>query len=204
MGSEMCIRDSTNANETPALQLFNGTSIDQKITPPTSPWFSQQRPRPGPLSFSDDGIGGAPSIVLNQTLPTLLLLPVSNSTTNKVLSPSTSALPTLMMKKPLLHEDELLHDDDDPLLKSVPAFPTTNTSFPAAFKTTSNNSQKIGGAFNKEQIEEEEEEVGATADDAGPLNSVDVAVSQTLPANYEMNPKGADLKISEDAADELS
>ena len=67
----------TNANETPALQLFNGTSIDQRITPP-APRFLQQRPSPttntGPLSFSDDGIGGAPSIVLNQTLPTELFL----------------------------------------------------------------------------------------------------------------------------------
>ena len=173
----------TDANETPATvaaaQLFtNGTSIDEKITP-QAPWFISQRPEwVPPLSFSDDGIGaGAPSIVLNQTLPpTTTLLPVPNSTTDKVLSPSPSALPTLMIKKP----------EDDPLLKSVPAIPTTTT-----FKTISSNSQKIEGAFIKEQIEEgAEEELATTV----PLNSVvvpAVARSQTLPAaNYEMNPRG--------------
>ena len=173
----------TDANETPATvaaaQLFtNGTSIDEKITP-QAPWFISQRPEwVPPLSFSDDGIdAGAPSIVLNQTLPpTTTLLPVPNSTTDKVLSPSPSALPTLMIKKP----------EDDPLLKSVPAIPTTTT-----FKTISRNSQKIEGAFIKEQIEEgAEEELATTA----PLNSVvvpAVARSQTLPAaNYEMNPRG--------------
>ena len=172
----------TDANETPATvaaaQLFtNGTSIDEKITP-QAPWFISQRPEwVPPLSFSDDGIGaGAPSIVLNQTLPpTTTLLPVPNSTTDKVLSPSPSALPTLMIKKP----------EDDPLLKSVPAIPTTT------FKTISRNSQKIEGAFIKEQIEEgAEEELATTV----PLNSVvvpAVARSQTLPAaNYEMNPRG--------------
>ena len=174
----------TDANETPATvaaaQLFtNGTSIDEKITP-QAPWFISQRPEwVPPLSFSDDGIGaGAPSIVLNQTLPpTTTLLPVPNSTTDKVLSPSPSALPTLMIKKP----------EDDPLLKSVPAIPTTTTTF----KTISSNSQKIEGAFIKEQIEEgAEEELATTV----PLNSVvvpAVARSQTLPAaNYEMNPRG--------------
>ena len=177
----------TDANETPATvaaaQLFtNGTSIDEKITP-QAPWFISQRPEwVPPLSFSDDGIdAGAPSIVLNQTLPpTTTLLPVPNSTTDKVLSPSPSALPTLMIKKP----------EDDPLLKSVPAIPTTTTT-PTTFKTISRNSQKIEGAFIKEQIEEgAEEELATTA----PLNSVvvpAVARSQTLPAaNYEMNPRG--------------
>ena len=179
----------TDANETPATvaaaQLFtNGTSIDEKITP-QAPWFISQRPEwVPPLSFSDDGIdAGAPSIVLNQTLPpTTTLLPVPNSTTDKVLSPSPSALPTLMIKKP----------EDDPLLKSVPAIPTTTTTTtPTTFKTISRNSQKIEGAFIKEQIEEgAEEELATTA----PLNSVvvpAVARSQTLPAaNYEMNPRG--------------
>ena len=177
----------TDANETPATvaaaQLFtNGTSIDEKITP-QAPWFISQRPEwVPPLSFSDDGIdAGAPSIVLNQTLPpTTTLLPVPNSTTDKVLSPSPSALPTLMIKKP----------EDDPLLKSVPAIPTTTTT-PTTFKTISRNSQKIEGAFIKEQIVEgAEEELATTA----PLNSVvvpAVARSQTLPAaNYEMNPRG--------------
>ena len=177
----------TDANETPATvvaaQLFtSGTSIDEKITP-QAPWFISQRPEwVPPLSFSDDGIdAGAPSIVLNQTLPpTTTLLPVPNSTTDKVLSPSPSALPTLMIKKP----------EDDPLLKSVPAIPTTTTT-PTTFKTISRNSQKIEGAFIKEQIEEgAEEELATTA----PLNSVvvpAVARSQTLPAaNYEMNPRG--------------
>ena len=177
----------TDANETPATvaaaQLFtNGTSIDEKITP-QAPWFISQRPEwVPPLSFSDDGIdAGAPSIVLNQTLPpTTTLLPVPNSTTDKVLSPSPSALPTLMIKKP----------EDDPLLKSVPAIPTTTTT-PTTFKTISRNSQKIEGAFIKEQIEEgAEEELATTV----PLNSVVVpaaARSQTLPAaNYEMNPRG--------------
>ena len=177
----------TDANETPATvaaaQLFtNGTSIDEKITP-QAPWFISQRPEwVPPLSFSDDGIdAGAPSIVLNQTLPpTTTLLPVPNSTTDKVLSPSPSALPTLMIKKP----------EDDPLLKSVPAIPTTTTT-PTTFKTISRNSQKIEGAFIKEQIEEgAEEELATTA----PLNSVVVpaaARSQTSPAaNYEMNPRG--------------
>ena len=180
----------TDANETPATvvaaQLFtSGTSIDEKITP-QAPWFISQRPEwVPPLSFSDDGIdAGAPSIVLNQTLPpTTTLLPVPNSTTDKVLSPSPSALPTLMIKKP----------EDDPLLKSVPAIPTTTTTTttPTTFKTISRNSQKIEGAFIKEQIEEgAEEELATTA----PLNSVvvpAVARSQTLPAaNYEMNPRG--------------
>ena len=181
----------TDANETPATvaaaQLFtNGTSIDEKITP-QAPWFISQRPEwVPPLSFSDDGIdAGAPSIVLNQTLPpTTTLLPVPNSTTDKVLSPSPSALPTLMIKKP----------EDDPLLKSVPAIPTTTTTATTTtttFKTISRNSQKIEGAFIKEQIEEgAEEELATTA----PLNSVvvpAVARSQTLPAaNYEMNPRG--------------
>ena len=178
----------TDANETPATvaaaQLFtNGTSIDEKITP-QAPWFISQRPEwVPPLSFSDDGIdAGAPSIVLNQTLPpTTTLLPVPNSTTDKVLSPSPSALPTLMIKKP----------EDDPLLKSVPAIPTTTTTTPTTFKTISRNSQKIEGAFIKEQIEEgAEEELATTV----PLNSVvvpAVARSQTLPAaNYEMNPRG--------------
>ena len=177
----------TDANETPATvaaaQLFtNGTSIDEKITP-QAPWFISQRQEwVPPLSFSDDGIdAGAPSIVLNQTLPpTTTLLPVPNSTTDKVLSPSPSALPTLMIKKP----------EDDPLLKSVPAIPTTTTT-PTTFKTISRNSQKIEGAFIKEQIEEgAEEELATTV----PLNSVVVpaaARSQTLPAaNYEMNPRG--------------
>ena len=177
----------TDANETPATvaaaQLFtNGTSIDEKITP-QAPWFISQRQEwVPPLSFSDDGIdAGAPSIVLNQTLPpTTTLLPVPNSTTDKVLSPSPSALPTLMIKKP----------EDDPLLKSVPAIPTTTTT-PTNFKTISRNSQKIEGAFIKEQIEEgAEEELATTV----PLNSVVVpaaARSQTLPAaNYEMNPRG--------------
>ena len=181
----------TDANETPATvaaaQLFtNGTSIDEKITP-QAPWFISQRPDwVPPLSFSDDGIGaGAPSIVLNQTLPpTTTPLPVPNSTTDKVLSPSPSALPTLMIKKP----------EDDPLLKSVPAIPTTTTATTTtttAFKTISRNSQKIEGAFIKEQIEEgAEEELATTV----PLDSVVVpaaARSQTLPAaNYEMNPRG--------------
>ena len=151
----------TDANETPATvaaaQLFtNGTSIDEKITP-QAPWFISQRPEwVPPLSFSDDGIdAGAPSIVLNQTLPTLsLTLPVSNSTTDKVLSPLPSTLPTLQMIKKPAHIDHpvLLQDEEaDLLLKSVPsAFPTS------AFKTISrNNSPKIGGEFNNEQNEEE-------------------------------------------------